>query len=193
MKITSKKGYVILGTLKAFEDKKVTLVGVDGNEYTLPMTEKAAENFAKCEVKPDTFFSVFVVDETVESFKFSGRYRLAVEYPSRENPEETVTGEANIFIGRAARVTELPKSVQVSVPVQKKGETEWFNLNFWKGADEGQIDFGAKALLELQAQEGEPKPYFWAVTGGPRKYKDKNDVERRSYSVRSFAKFAIVK
>lgn len=184
MRITSKAGASLtIGTFEKFENNAITLNGVDGNTYEYPMTEKSAENFGKCNVEKGTFLSVYVAEDKVENFKFKGKQRLIVERKKKES-EDSYTTEVNIFIGKAARVAELPKSVQVSIPVQKKEGTEWFALNFWKG--EGEMNLGDKALLELQAPEGEVKPNFWAITGGPRKYKDKNGNDRASYTVNTF-------
>lgn len=186
MKITTKKGAIYLGTMNNFDGEKVYITGTDGNEYTLSLPDKLAENFAKCEVKPQTFIGFYAVDDVVESFRFTGRFRIGVE---KDVDGERKTFEQNVFIGRAARVSDFAKLVQVSLPLKKKEETEWYSLNFFKG--EGEL--GDKALLELQVPEGEAKPFFWAVTSGPRSYKDKSGTERRSYSVRSFGTFTPVR
>ena len=198
MKIRSTKIEVILGTLINKEENVISVKSlgefkngalVPSEEvFELPMTEKAAENFDKCNVEEGSFISLSVVDGKVENFRFKGRYRLSVDFPKKDNPEEVTTGELNIFIGMAARVTPFEKMVQVSLPVQKKEGTDWYALNFWKGtSEENPVDLGEKALLELQVPEGEKKPVFVAITGGGRKYTDKKGIERASYSVRHFA------
>ena len=186
MKLNSKKGTLILGYLESYTDGTIVLKD-DKETYTFPMGEKARDNFEKCNVNEGAFLSVFVVDDVIDNFKFSGKYRLLAEFKKKDS-DELYTTPVNVFIGRAARVTEFEKSVQVSMPLQIKGETEWFSLNFWKGTDENHpVDIAEKALLELVPAEGEKKPYFWAVTGAERTYKSKSGEDRSSYTVRQFA------
>jgi len=186
MKEKENKGEIIIGTLVEYADGNIAVKGVkDGEVYEVTMKEETAERFGKCNAKDGTLVALFVVNDTVERFMFRGRFRGFVELPAKEGDEKTRIGEINVFIGRAARIFDGNRQVQVSVPVAVKDGTEWFTLAFWKGTDEAHpVDVGAKALLDLQAPEGEKKPNFWAVTYGPRKYKDKNDVERATYGVR---------
>ena len=186
MKLNSKKGTLILGYMESYNDGTIVLKD-DKETYSFPMGEKARENFEKCNVNEGAFLSAFVADGVIDNFKFSGKYRLLAEFKKKDS-DELYTTPVNVFIGRAARVTEFEKSVQVSMPLQIKGETEWFSLNFWKGTDENHpVDIAEKALLELVPAEGEKKPYFWAVTGAERAYKSKSGEDRTSYTVRQFA------
>lgn len=188
MKLNAKKGTLILGTVVNY-DNGIIAVADEMDTYEYPMTEKAAASFEKCNVKDGTFISVFVIDGKVDNFKFTGRYSLVTEFKKKDSDEKYTT-RVNVFIGIAARITHFEKLVQVSMPVNKKDDTEWYNLNFYYGSDnEHPLDVGEKAALELVSAENEPKKYFWALTGAPKKYTDKKGIERETYSVRQFATF----
>lgn len=192
MKIEAKKGTLYLGTVVSYDNSKIT-ISDDGTQYTFPVKEKTAEQLGKCNLKEGTFISLFVVNDEVDNFKFSGRYNLAVDR-TREDAGETYVTKINVFIGVAARVTKLEKFVSVSVPVKRKDGTDWYSLSFFNGSDEAHpIDLGEKAELELTPVEGEHKRSFWAVTGAPRKYKDKNGNDRESFAVRDFGTFEYVR
>lgn len=188
MKLNAKKGILILGTLTNY-DNGIIALSDDVDTYEYPMSEKAAKSFEKCNVKDGTFVSVFVVDGKVDNFKFTGRYDLVAEFPKKDS-DETYTTKVNVFIGVAARINQFKKLIQVSMPVKKKEETDWYSLNFHYGSDdEHPLDIGEKAALELIPGENEPKKYFWALTGAPKKYTDKRGIERTTFAVRQFATF----
>lgn len=188
MKITAKNGTLYGGKVVSYNDKVVTL-DENGNTLDFLMQDKAAENFEKCNVKEGTFITLFVVDGKVDNFKFTGRYDLLAEFKKKDT-DETYTTRINVFVGMAARVSKFDKLVQVSMPVKKKEDTEWYALNFFYGStEEYPLDLGEKAELELTPVEGEAKKYFWAVTGAPRKFTDKKGKERETYTVRQFDTF----
>lgn len=192
MKIESKKGTLYLGTLVAYDGNGIKIKDKEAL-YSFPLVERAAEQLKKCHLKEGMFISLFVVDGAVENFKFNGRYSLVVERKKKDT-DEIYTTRINVFIGVAASITKREKCVSVSMPVKTKDNTDWYSLTFFYGSDEEHpVDLGEKAELELTAVEGEHKVCFWALTGAPRKYKDKNGNDRESFTVRNFSTFEYVR
>lgn len=192
MKIESKKGTLYLGTIVAYNDKSIKIKDEEAVN-AFPLVERAAEQLKKCHLKEGMFISLFVVNGFVENFKFNGRYSLVVERKKKDS-DEIYTTRINVFIGVAASVTKREKCVSVSMPVKTKDNTDWYSLTFFYGSDEEHpVDLGEKAELELTPVEGEHKVCFWALTGAPRKYKDKNGNDRESFAVRNFSTFEYVR
>ena len=188
MKLTNTKNQVIIGKVVNIEEE--TLVIADEREtFELPVKKETYERLEKCSIKEGTTLLVYVSEGEVTSFMFNGRQRFIATLPKKDNPSETYNTELNVFIGRAAKISDGEKNVQVSLPVQRKDSTDGYNLNLWRDEEN---DLASKALLELSPGEDGKKVLFWAVTGAPSKFKNKDGKERTSYSVREFATYEYV-